>query len=503
MGRPAVLLVAALLPLLAGCSGRPHEPAGPSPLEAAANGLQAGQYYAFDHAGGDLVFAVPSNGSAEAVLYGAGDTRIGHIGLGAGQASGRFVIDGLQPGSLVLGVLSVNGTLDVRSGGAPVAAFRPLPLHVERHVLVDRPSQTPALPILLDDPLDESLNVSLLRAPAALRVVAHDASFQDLQVRVLGRDGLVHEVDLGTAAAPFPSYEEALPGDSYPENIRDGQLTVDMRSSSFKGTLILEADSYSRAEVDEGGARPSRDVPRFTYGALPDAPVSFEVRAGAKQVYLWVEGRGESQTTSASSSSQSPSQAAACARQAAQSDACQDDRPAVALFGPHDERIATVVVPADQTIAVPVRDAGTWVAVRLRGEATLGADAVPTDFELHPLDTVQATTPDGPAGGSDGTYGEERVPLRVEGVPFHVEALQQSATDGMFGVPTFGFGACGGATLAVSRDGETIAAWGYQGLQQPTWDPDLYLGAGDLAVTHSDYGGACGRLSAVVTGYTR
>jgi hypothetical protein len=503
MGRPALLLVAALLPLLAGCSGPAAKPAGPSPLEAAAAGLQAGQYYAFDHGGGDLVFAVPANGSAEAVLYGAGDTRIGHIGLGAGQASGRFVIDGLQPGTLVLGVLSVNGTLDVRSSGRPVTTFRPLPLHVERHVLVDRPSQTPALPILLDDPLDESMNVSLLRAPTALRIVAHDASFQDLEVRVTGRDGVVHEVQLGTTPTPFPSYEEALPGDSYPENIRDGELTVEMRSTSFKGALILEADSYSRALVDEGGAHPSRDVPRFTYGALPDQPVSFEVRSGAKQVYLWVEARGSSQTPSPSSSSRPTQDPEPCARQTAQAEACQDKRPVVALFGPHDERLATVVVPANQTVAVPVRDAGTWVAVLLRGDATLGADAVPTDFELHPLDTVQATTPDGPAGGSDGSYGEERVPLHVEGVPFHVEALQESATGGMFGVPSFGFGACGGATLAVSRDGETIAAWGYQGLRQPTWDPDLYLGAGDLEAVHSDYGGACGRLSAVVAGYVR
>ena len=415
-------------------------------------------------------------------------------------------LDGLQPGTFVLGVLSVNGTLDVRSGGAPVAAFRPLPLHVERHVLVDRPSQTPALPLVLDDPLDESLNVSLLRAPTAVRIVAHDVSFQDLEVRVLGRDGVVHEVELGTTT-PFPSFEEALPGDSHPENIRDGELTVAMRSSSFKGTLILEADSYSRAEADAGGAHPSRDAPRFTYGSLPDQPVSFEVRPGAKQVYLWVESRGLSQTTSPEPSSSSPTQdsrSASCSTtQAAQSDACQDKRSLVVLFGPHDERVATVLVPANQTLAVPVRDAGKWVAVLLRGEAMLGADTVPGDFELHPLDTVQATTPDGPAGGSDGSYGEERVPLRVEGVPFHLEAVQQSATDGTIGVPAFGFGGCGSSTLAVSRDGETIAAWGYWGIQEPTWDPDLYLGGGDLEAMHSDYGGACGRLAAVVTGYTR
>lgn len=502
-----MLLAAALLPLLAGCSGRLPAPAAPPALATPAADLQAGRFYAFQHGGGDLVFAMPSNGSAEVVLYGADDQRVGHIGLGASRASGRFVLDGIAAGELVLDVLSVNGTLDVRSGGEPVRAFRALPLHVERHVLVSRPSSfpVPATVPLAGDGLAETLNVTLLRAPAALRIVEHAAAFQDLQVRVTGREGTVHEVDVGGSPATppvspfFADPESVLPGETYPENIRDGELTVDLRSSSFEGTLVLEADSFSRAAADAGAAHPTRDVPRFTYGLLPDHPVAFEVREGSRQVYLWVEASGSS---SSSSSSPSSSSATACNARSAP-DACKDESlPAVALFGPHDERVATVVIPAGQTVAVPVHEAGKWVAALLRGQATLGADAVPGDFELHPLDTKEATTPDAPAGGNDGSYGEATVPLRTEGVPFHMEATVQYPTDGG-PIGNFGLGDCDSSTVAARRDGETIAAWGYAGFAQPTWDPDLYLGNGTLEALHSDYGGACGRLVIVVTGYTR
>jgi hypothetical protein len=498
MGRPGVLLLAALLPLLAGCFGGPAPAAPPAPpLAATAADLEAGGFYAFRHAGGDLVLAMPANGSAEVVLYGADDTRVGHIGLGAAQATGRFVLDGLAAGELVLDVLSVNGTLDVRSGGVAVTAFRPLPLHAERHVLTVRDSQAPSIPLVLDRPLDEAANVSLLRAPSAIRILEHAATFQDLQVVVSGRDGVVYEVDLNGNPPVLPG-DSVLPGEGFPENVRDGELTVTMRSSSFRGTLLLEAASYSRAAVDGGGAHPASGVPRFTYGLLPDQPVSFEVREGAKQVYLWVEAGGPSQATTSSSR---PSSSTACA--ARSSAGCGDDRPAVALFGPHDERVATVLVPANGTVAVPVREAGKWVAVLLRGEATLGADAVPGDFELHPLGTVQATTPSASAGGSDGSYGESREPLAVQGVPYHLDAAFEYPGATFVGFPGFTLTGCGDPTLAVLRAGETVAAWGYATVADPDWEPDLYLGDGALEAAHSDYGDACGRLVAVVTGYER
>jgi hypothetical protein len=501
MGRPAVLLLAAaLLPLLAGCSGRPSAEAfPPSALETGAAGLLAGHYYGFRHGGGDLVFAVPANGSAEAVLYGADDARVGHVGLGAGRASGRFVIDGLDAGELVLDVLSINGTLDVRSGGDPVRAFRDLPLHVERHVLASRPARFPPLPTPFGGRLDASLNVTLLRAPAALRVVERAASYQDLTVSVTGRDGVVHSVDTTGNQPPFPAYDGVVPGETYPENIRDGALAATVHASQFEGTLLLEAESFSRAAVDDGGAHASRDVPRFTYGRLPDGPVSFEVRDGARQLYLWIEANGTSQTAS-TSPSPSQSQRACDAHSLASS--CRDLRPAVALFGPHDERVATVILPAGQTFAVPVHQAGKWVAVLLRGEATLGADAVPGDFELHPLDTAEAATPAQAAGGSDGSYGEQREALAVAGVPYHVDVVQQyPGSNTPFGLPDFGVADCG-SSLAVLSGGETIAAWGYTGVTAPSWDPDLYLG-GALEAVHADSGGACGRLAAVVTGYQR
>lgn len=502
MGRGIALLVAALLlPLLAGCSGRSPDPAPPATLAGAAD-LQPGRFYAFRHGGGELAFAVPANGSAEIVLYGADDHRIGHVGLGAAKASGRFVLDGLAAGELVVNVLAVNGTLDVRSGGDAVRSFRPLAQHVERHVLVSRPAQTPVLSFVLGDPLDFEGNVSLLRAPTALRVVAAAAAFQDLEVRVFGREGTVHRVSTGSvASAPVPAYDGVLSGTSYPENVRDGALGVEAYSSSFEGTLILEAESFSRAAIAEGGAHATRDVPRFTYGALPDQPVSFEVREGAKAVYLWVESGSGTSDGSSSSSSPAPSSSDCTSRST--SDACTDARAAVALFGPHDERVATVLVPANRTIAVPVHEAGRWVAVLLRGEATLGADAVPGDFELHPLDTAEATTPSAPAGGSDGSYGEKREPLEVAGIPFHVEAVRRYPGGTFLGFPDFGIAGCGSSGAAVLRDGETVGAWGYVGIEEPGWDPDLYLGDGALEAVHSDHGNACDRLVLVVTGYQR
>lgn len=499
MGRPGVLLLAAaLLPLLAGCFGGPASPpAPPSALATPAADLQPG-FYAFQHGGGDLVFSVPANGSAEVVLYGADDLRVGHIGLGAEQASGRFVLDGLDAGELVVDLLSVNGTLDVRSGGEAVPAFRPMPSHVERHVLVSRPSQT-SLPLPLGDPLDETLNVSLLRAPTELRVIGNDATFQDLSILVTGRGGVVYEVELGpNTPVGFTQFSIVLPGESYPENVRDGELRVEMHSSAFDGTLVLEASSFSRATVDDGGAHATLDVPRFTYGALPDAPVSFEVREGATQVYLWVEDSSSETSTASSRGSSS-----ACSARSSTAAACKDERPAVALFGPHDERVATVLVPVKGTVAVPVPEAGKWVAVLLRGDATLGADAVPGDFELRPLDTVDASTPSGAAGGSDGSYGESREPLAVQGVPFHVAYVREYAGSGIPAVPELGLG-CGEGTLAILRDGETIAAWGYaDDSDGDDWTPDLYLGAGSLEAVHADYGDTCDRLVAVTTGYER
>jgi hypothetical protein len=507
MGRRAVLLVAALLlPLLAGCSGRAPGAAPPSVHAAGAADLEPGTFYGFPHGGGELAFAVPANGSAEVVLYGADDQRIGHVGLGAAQASGRFVLDGLRAGELVIDVLSLNGTLDVRSGGEPVLAFRPLPVHVERHVLVSRPPQTPVAPVpfVAERPLREDVEVPLLRAPTDLRVVAHDAAFQDLFVTVRGREGTVHRVAYGSATPLLPGYQGVLQGDTFPENVRDGGLTAGLESSSFEGTLILEADSFSRAKADDGGARPTRDVPRFTYGPLPEQqPVSFEVREGARQVYLWVE-RGGGRTSTVSStftSTSSPSSGPGSPPPSAGDDA--DSRPAVALFGPQDQRIATVLVPRNETIAVPVPEAGKWVAVLLRGEATLGADAVPADFELHPLETAEARTPSGPAGGNDGSYGERRVPLEARGVPFHLAVEREYPGGSFVGFFDVGLTGCGSSGIAALRDGETIGAWGYEGWLEPEWDPDLYLGDGLLEVVHSDYGGTCDHLVLVVTGYTR
>ncbi|HJQ93590.1 MAG TPA: hypothetical protein VJ874_04815, partial [Candidatus Thermoplasmatota archaeon] len=338
----ALLAAAAAMPLLAGCSGPSPDTPGPLPLGVGGSELENGTFYAFAHRGGDLEFAAADNGSADVVLYGADDQRIGHIGVGAEQARGRFVLDGVGPGDLVLHALSVNGTLEVQSRGAAVTEFRALPVHVERHLLVQRDASLLGIPpVDQGSPVDEVVEVGLLRAPSSVAVLAK-ATFDSLEVSVTGRSGLVHEVRASSGPFVGPGMPfTTLQGESRPENIRDGELTVRVRASGFDGFLVLEARSFSRAEPAAPELRPTTDVPRFTYGELPDQPVGFEVRAGTTFLYLWQEGGpgcGEAEETGTGN-------------QGNQAEACGEGPAHVALFGPRDERVATVAVPANGTLA--------------------------------------------------------------------------------------------------------------------------------------------------------
>ncbi|MHB1262703.1 MAG: hypothetical protein ACYC2H_13430, partial [Thermoplasmatota archaeon] len=412
----ALLAAVAVVPLLAGCS---DDPAPAPPLvssEITADRLENGTYYAFAHGGGDLDFSVAGNGSAEGVLYGADDQRIGHIGVGAEQARGRFVLEGLDEGELVLHVLAINGTLDLRSGGSPVMAYRTLPLHVERHLLVERDASTPLFPTLpgVGSSVDETIDLDLLRAPTDVVAVAR-ANYESVDVRASGRSGLVYDGQGGQGVpVQFGTFLDEIPGEFHDENVRDGRLTVRVQATDFSGIVLLEARSYSRARIAEGEAFLSTDVPRFTYGDLPDQPVEFEVRDGTALLYLWQEAPPTAEEASEE-----------CQDTAnAQQERCALGVPAhVALFSPDDARVATLTVPANGTLAVPVAEPGTWVAVLLDGAATLGADRVPSDFELRLLDVVETVVPGDAAGQNDGRYGEDRRPLEAAGVPFRIEPV--------------------------------------------------------------------------------
>lgn len=499
----ALLAALAVLPLLAGCSDDPVPQPARVTSEVTAARLANDTYYAFGHRGGDLDLSVAGNGSAEVVLYGADDQRIGRIGVGAEQARGRFVLEGLDAGELVLRVLSISGTLDLRSNGSPVLAYRMLPLHVERHLLVERDASTPLLPTLPGggSSVDETLELDLLRAPTDVVAVAR-ATYESIDVRASGRSGLVYDGQSGQGV-PIQAgvFLDELPGEFHDENVRDGHLSVHVQATSFSGIVLLEARSYSRARIAEGEAFPSTDVPRFTYGDLPDQPVEFEVREGTTLLYLWQEDPPANET-SEECEDPANAQQARCAVGALAH---------VALFGPDDTRFATLTVPANATLAVPVPEAGTWVAVLLDGASTLGADRVPSDFELRLLDVVETVVPGDAAGQDDGSYGEDRRPLEAAGVVFSLEptTIFGSGTTGSPFDPTaqLFLGGCDPTAVSVLLDGETIAAWGYDGYRfTPDTQPiagTLLLGDGELEVAYSDFGRGCSRAGVLVQGYER
>lgn len=494
------LAVGALLPLLAGCNAPPSEtPGEPLTTDVAADRLENATFYAFQHLGGDLAVSVAGNGSADLVLFGGDDERLGHIGVGAERARGRFVLEGVEAGELVLQVISLNGTLDLRSDGSAVHSFRALPVHLERHVLVQLGSSSPIIGLPgTGGSVDETVEVELLRAPVEIIAIG-DATFDSLDIVVRGDAGIVYQASLGAnpLGAVIGPYAGRMPGEDVPENMHGRSLSARVQSNSFEGVVVLEARSFSRAALAEGDALLTDDVPRFTYGVLPDQPVGFEVRAGTTVLYLWQE---------------DPEGRSDCEQEATDADgtACGAGEAHVALFGPQDERIATVAVPANRTLAIPVREPGAWVAVLLDGEATLGADRVPSDFELHPLAATETTLPAAAAGGDD-EYGQDRRDLDAPGVPFRIVPTVIAATAAGVLPTSPGFGliwACTYSAVSVLLDDETIAAWGYEIGRSPAMettpiDPALLLGDGELDIAYSDFGPSCDRNGIVVHSYER
>jgi hypothetical protein len=477
--RRAALVVALLaLPFLAGCA----QPSAPAALGIDAVGpeqLQAGRFYAFHHGGGSLSLAVAGNGSAEIVLYGADDTRVGRVGLG--QTGGRFVVEAQPAGEMVVEVLAVNGTLDLRAGASAVARYVELTRHVERHVLLQAPrgplAGTALSSLTGSQPASAETDLHLRRAPSALRLLL-DGAASDLSVQIAGRDGTVLQAHLDAdplfAVGPSGFALQPLPAMVYEENLRGPTYTALASAAGFEGVLILEAESFSRARPVPHQAEPTQQDARFTYGLLPDQPVAFDVHRDAKTLLLW---HGE----------------------------CDGECPdtLVALFGPDDRRVATVRLLPNATLAVPVHRPGAWVAVLLGGTATLGADRVPADFELHPLGVLASTSPAGHAG-DQGNYGQAREQAAVAGVPFRVQVREDFGRGLSTTPPGFlGLLGCAPPSLRVLQGNETLAAWGFRNLEGPPLDPQSLLREGPLDLVHDDFGVGCPRFVLTVEGYQR
>lgn len=514
MNGTVFLLVAALAPpILAGCA----DPAGPGPavpspglVAVASTGLAVGGFYAFRHDGGELAFLAEGDAAADIVLYGGDDRRIGRIGLGGDGAAGRFTIDDVEAGELVVEVRALDGEagIDIRSAGSRVRDFEALPKHIERHVLLQRPNDAFSglgLSGLAPNPADENLDLGLLRAPSALRLLVQ-GSYQDLAVAVVGEDGVVLRAEqsggpLQPSFGPSPRLVE-LPSEAFSENVRDGRLSAQVSAADFRGVLLLEADSFSRARPAPVDVASTDDEPTFTYGVLPDQPVSFHVRAGTLWLYLLYEGDA--------------SGAAACREAAEDAGADPDescgDAALVALFGPDDGRVATVRVPFNQTVAVPVPADGEWVAVLLDGEATLGADRVPSDFELHPLEVRSVRVPADSASNTTGAYGQAVADVTGQGAVYRLRGQWQFP--GVFQAPIGTSPSCGPSSIVAAQAGETIGFWGFGtefdepsqgGSVEPadSLDPDSLLDGRPLTVVHDDFGPDCERLTLVLDGYVR
>lgn len=504
------LLVAATVAVaLAGCSGDSPGPAVPSPglVAVAASDLETGGFYAFRHGGGEVTFSSHGNGSAEVVLFGDDDRRLGRIGLGDEAASGRFVLDDVPAGDLVVEVraLTGDGGLDIRSAGTRVRQFERLPVHVERHVLLQRTSDPLGVGLLTATPAEENLDLELLRAPASLRLL-HRGNHEDLAVVVAGEGGLVLQAESpGTVPTP-PQLGtfgfEQIASQSFGENVRGGRLSAQVSASDFEGVLLLEAWSFSRARPLPSTAEPTADVPRFTYGVLPDQPVSFQVRAGTTMLYLLHEGQETKgicdEQDSGGSAPASDEDATPCA-----------DAGLVALFDPDDRRVATVRVPFNQTVGLPIDREGEWVAVLLDGEATLGSDRVPADFELHPLEIRSAQVPVDAAGPRSGEYGQATASVDGQGVVFRLTGHYELPTFAQ--VPVITGPGCGPSTLVARQGNETIGAWGFDpdfstgSLEDPLGplDPNELLDGSPLTLLADGFGRDCERMALIVEGYAR
>lgn len=454
---------AAVVVLLAGCTAPPPPDAGPAPLPTGLLAAEAGPgFFLLPHAGGELAFS--STGHARIELFGPDDQRLGSLELGSLLGAEPVRIE-RPAGDHVLHIVSADGRLSVASGGAE-ARLHPLPLQVERSLLLEEPGGLGlSLPVGGGPPVAATRNVTFQRVPVGLRAVVV-GTFDEVQVDAQGA-GLAYRGEaLGSYPLFFQGGRHELAGTFDPDGVRDGNLTAHVTASSLQGTVLLEATTYVRRLPPAGlptVAAPPQTA--FLYGFLPDGPVEFHVADGARSLVL--EGG--------------------------------PDGAAVALFGPTDRPLGAYTVAAGARRALAVPGGGPYVAALLAGNATLGADAAPAAFDLRPLQTSVVSGPKGYAG-SEGAYGAAEEPVAAGGVPYRVEAFRFGP--GFAGLTSFD---CpGDAAVRLRQGGETLYGWVGGNATVPDAVASGLLDGTPLSVWHDDHGDdGCGRPGVLVRSYTR
>lgn len=452
--RLAVSWLAVACMALSGCAflAHPSDPGAlPPPDSRYLAAPTVGGFSAFTHGGGPV--HLESSQGAQVALFGADDVRLGTFQLGGTGHAASVDLGGIPAGELVLHVASANGTVRVASDGHRVEGFLPLPLDVERHVLVpDRGDvigplvpEVPGLPPgAVGGGVEAALNLTLHHAPLGLRLLATGA-YEGLAVQLSSGLGLILEgggSDGGRGPLAGPA---GLGGGAFHDvparleesAIRDRLVHATIVADRLDGALVLEATTYARSRPLADAAKPSSSEDRYAYGLLPAGPQGFEVPAGATRIRL-------SHIVPAASAGRAPSPGAPLAPVA------------VMLFDALDHPVARWDLAFGETRTLPVQSHGSFVAIASRGNAVLLAlDALPGDLALHALAVDQQELPSRSAGGAY-ELRDENVTLR--GTVYRV-AANQSSTLGF--PPTLGCNDPG--FLRLLQGTEALGVWDPQG----------------------------------------
>lgn len=440
----AVLAIAAAL---AGCAGVGHLPAASHPVlpDIVPAAALAGSFYQFHHPGGTLELGVSAQGHAEIELFDPHDLRLGRLLLGglAGHV-GPVAVNDLVPGDYVLHVVALNGTLQLsvlgqsgsRSGETSEPVLRPLASHLERRILRQEPGGAVpvvgGLPPINQTPHVVPLNVTLLRAPTALRLLA-TGPYSDLSVQLRGASGLVVDYNGGQRQGLNTfggGVVEQLPAQLHPEAAADGHLVGSISFTQLQGAIVLEATSYSRLlpRAPATAAVLETSPAGFSYGSLPEQPVRFQLGAQNHRVLV----------------------------------ANNLTEPAWAsLFTVGGDHLGTIEVPGHSQVALPLTP-GPYIVALLSGNLTLGADSAPGDFDLHPLTVTRTLQPATPAG-RNGEYGQSREAADKGGVVFDIRPASSVPMQGSGPVPLPAFSPCRseGMVRVVGIGNETLAYWDF------------------------------------------
>ncbi|HET6398804.1 MAG TPA: hypothetical protein VFH47_04555, partial [Candidatus Thermoplasmatota archaeon] len=303
------------------------------------------------------------------------------------------------------------------------------------------------------------------RAPTDIRLLLR-GSVRDVELVLHGAGGTVFEMR-GAAfsllpAVVFPDGFHPIGGEFLRENVVDGRLAGTLAVSGLEGELVLEAASFSRAAATVSASVDwTQPAPSFRNG-LVEAPSVVTVPDGASRLSLLLE----------------PDRAAG-----------RDDEAWVAVFGPHDERLAVLRLRPGEVATLATPWAGDYVVAPLSGRVVVGADRLSSDFEPRPLALERTHAPAQPSRSGMDVRNETVEP---RGVPFAVAFEPARAT--LFGCPD--------AFLRLDHAGDAIA------VQDGRRAPDLLrasalLGDGGLTVASHAAPRGCTPAAFVITAYLR